>query len=174
MPLPSITRLNVSSVFFFSWSFFECLFLAWSISSFCNSSMSSMSSEHLRPFSGRNWWRFSWCRLRLISNREPCWLWSWSLCHSASYCKSSRMNVIIENYTCPTQTSVMKYRWLSWKFLQRIFGVSFVESDFHCCLIFLLNCLAFCSDLDNRIVDLLCSTNLMQLVHRVKTFKTYK
>ena len=73
---------------FLFWIHFRMPFLAWSISSFCNSSMSSMSSmssEHyLRPFSGRNWWRFSWCRLRLISNREPCWLWSLSLCHSAS------------------------------------------------------------------------------------------
>ena len=78
MPLSSITPLNVAECSGFC--FFRILFeypfgmIHFLLLHFDMSSMSSMSSEHLRPFSGRNWWRFSWCRLRLISNRESCWL----------------------------------------------------------------------------------------------------
>ena len=34
----------------------------------------------LRLFNGPSCWWFSWCRLREISNQEPCWPWSLFLC----------------------------------------------------------------------------------------------
>ena len=165
MPLPSSTLLNVADVFVldpFSNAFFGMIhvFLLH-----FDMSMSSMSKHWGLSVVGTGGDFLGagcgWYRIEGIAGFDH------YLFVTMQHLKSSndwKLHLPHSDFSHEISMTIVKV-------LQKIVGVSFVESDFHCCLIFLLNCLAFCSDLDNRIVDLLCSTNLMQLVHRVKTFR---